>query len=57
MFAAFSEGLAEAVSHEEVGTCGVAIDDAFILITKQFPKSLQYLIMFEDKAVLYLPMN
>jgi hypothetical protein len=35
MFAAFSGSFTEVVSHEEAGTCGVAIDDTFILTTKQ----------------------
>jgi hypothetical protein len=39
MFAAFSGSFPEVVSHEEAGTCGVAIDEAFILITKEFSKS------------------
>lgn len=39
MFPAFSGSFPEVVSHEAVGTCGVAMDDAFILTTKQFSKS------------------
>lgn len=39
MFPAFSASFPAVVSHEAVGTCGVAIDDAFILTTKQFSKS------------------
>ena len=38
MFPALSGSFPE-VSHEEVGACGVAIDDAFILTTKQFSES------------------
>jgi hypothetical protein len=39
MFAAFSGGFTADVSLEEAGTCGVAIDDTFILQPKQFLKS------------------
>jgi hypothetical protein len=38
-FAAFSGGFTADVSHEEAGTCGVAIDDTFILSPKQVLKS------------------
>jgi hypothetical protein len=38
-FAAFSGSFTADVSHKEAGTCGVAIDDTFILQPKQFLKS------------------
>jgi hypothetical protein len=39
MFAAFSGSFPEVVSHEEVGACGVAIDDALVLTTEEFSES------------------
>jgi hypothetical protein len=45
-FAAFSGGFTADVSHDEAGTCGVAIDDTFILPPKQFPRSHYSISLF-----------